>query len=207
MSGLDTSWHPDWTGQTCFILGGGPSLRGFRAGLLSYRRVIGVNEAGLSMMPSCDVLLWSDARWFDWNRGRLSEHSGLLKVARHRTDWPGVHRVLYRQGADFCWSPDCVAGPDAGLSAINLAVHFGAARIVLLGFDCRDFPKGQWRSGNWHNRHKCGPIEGQREGQFLPAHRRAAAALRAHGMAGRVVNATPDSVLDCWPMVKLGSVM
>ena len=74
------NWQPDWTGQTCCILGGGPSLRGFAADRLRGRRVIGINEAGLTLVPWCDVLMWADQRWLDWNKDRLHLHTGALKV-------------------------------------------------------------------------------------------------------------------------------
>lgn len=199
-------WFPDWQGQTCFILGGGPSLRGFDAEQLRGHRVIGINEAGLTMAPWCDVLFWADRQWLDWNADRLHLHKGPLKVHRHQGEVPGAHHIRFYPRRMW-WGKGAVGGHDSGSSCINLAVHFNAAKIVLLGFDCHDLPQECWQDGNWHSAHKAPPPPGQRTNKFIPAHRAIAASLAAFKQHGRVVNATPGSALDCWPMVELSEVL
>lgn len=200
------NWQPDWTGRTCFILGGGPSLRGFDADRLRGRRVIGINEAGLTMAPWCDVLMWADQRWLDWNKDRLHLHTGALKVCRHVSPPDGVHRMKFRPPG-FAMARDTVGGDDCGSSAINLAVHFGASRIVLLGFDCHDLPMSRWREGNWHSAHRLPPLEGQRGGKFAPAHDQLSRDLKQKRPGVSVLNATQGSALTCWPIVDLETVI
>lgn len=201
------AWMPNWRGQTCFILGGGPSLRGFDAEILRGRGpVIGINEAGLTMAPWCDVLFWADRQWLEWNGSRLHLHTGALKVHRHIGRVDGARRIGFRSGR--LWPlANAVGGHDSGSSCINLAWHFRAARIVLLGFDCHDLPVSRWQEGNWHSAHKKAPPEGQRANKFLPAHRMIAADLGRRGRADMVINATPGSALDCWPIMPLDEIL
>lgn len=78
-----------WAGQTAFILGGGPSLKGFDVERLRGRgKVIGVNNAGIDLAPWCNVLFWADKRWLDWNCDRLHLHTGEWKVSRKRPHLP-----------------------------------------------------------------------------------------------------------------------
>ena len=198
---------PDWSQETVFILGGGPSLRGFDPEPLRPHRVIGINEAGLSLAPWCDVLMWADRRWLDWNRDRLHLHTGPLKVARHRSAAGVAHVLQLAIGKTMSWRKDRLGGVDCGSSAINLAVHFGCRRIVLLGFDMHDLPLDRWREGNWHSAHREPPLEGQREGRFREAHERMAAEIRLRAPRIEVLNATPGSALTCWPMVALEDVL
>lgn len=191
---------PDWSSDVCFIVGGGPSVADLDPECLRGRRVIGVNEAGLTVVPWCDVLLWADLRWLNWNRERLHLHTGWMKVHRHSGVVSGAFRMKFRPGG-LCLTRDALGGHDCGSSAINLAYHFGCKKIVLLGFECMDLPMERWREGNFHNHHLLPPLPGQRVGKFLPAHRRMSADLRARGI--QVYNATPVTALDCWPRVEL----
>lgn len=201
------AWMPEWRGETCFILGGGPSLRGFDAEVLRGRgRVIGINEAGLTMAPWCDVLFWADRQWLEWNEDRLHLHTGPLKIHCHVGIIPAARRIRFYP-RKFWPFPNGVGGHDSGSRCINLAWHFRAARIVLLGFDCHDLPPDRWQEGNWHRAHQRPPPEGQRANKFVPAHRIIAEALRRRGRDGLVVNATPGSALDCWPIVPLEEVL
>ena len=193
-----------WAAETVFILGGGPSLRGFDASVLQGKgKVIGINEAGLTMAPWCDLLFWADRRWLDWNHDRLHLHTGEWKVARKQPhlSLPFDVKVLRFLPRRFSHCPDAVGGWDSGSSCINLAYLLGAARIILLGFDMHDVPLDRWREGNWHETHQEPPLEGQRANKFIPAHELMAFNLAKAGV--EVINATPGSALTCYPIMPL----
>lgn len=206
---------PQWPGETVFILGGGPSLRDFDADRLRGQRVIGVNEAGLTMAPWCDVLFWADRRWADWNvdkEDRIALHTGDYRMTCNAAFIERIPRVRlinwrYRdpQGrlTGFVTDPGTVSGFDAGGRCINLAWHMGATRVILLGFDCHDFPIKQWRRGNWHTAHHLPPLADQRADKFIPAHNAMAEKIRELDLGLEVINATPGSALTCWPLGNL----
>lgn len=190
----------DWEGETCVILGGGPSLKGFDAAPFRGRfRVIGVNEAGLSMAPWADVLYWADHRWLAWNHGRLGEHTGTYKICRHR---PKIEtgfdvKVLPHSKAALSDGPTRLSGFCSGGACINLAYLFGATRIVLLGFDMG--------GGQWHDRHLKPTDQNRYRTRFIPTIEKMAGPLRAAGV--EVLNATPGSALTCFPMTTLEEIM
>ena len=63
----------DWSGERCFIVGGGPSLRGFDWGRLRGERVIAVNRA-FEQLPFADISVSLDERWHGWTtRGDLGD--------------------------------------------------------------------------------------------------------------------------------------
>lgn len=205
--------HPDWTGETVFVLGGGPSLLGFDAERLrGHGRVIAVNEAGLTLCPWADVLFWSDIRWVDWNLERIALHTGEYRYTNQTYGIERIPRarlVKWRPQDAWCFEHDTIAGLDSGGRCINLAHHLGARRAVLLGFDMRDYALENWRDGNWHDKHPEPPLPDQRAERFIPAHARMAAALRAldFGIDFEVLNATPGSALTCWPKRELENLL
>jgi hypothetical protein len=193
-----------WQGQTVFILGGGPSLKGFDASVLKGQgKVIGINEAGLTMAPWSDILFWADRRWLDWNHERLHLHAGEWKVTRKRPhiDLPYDVKSVRFLPRRFSHWPDAVGGWCSGSSCVNLAYLLGARRVVLLGFDMHDLPAERWREGNWHNRHQEPPLTGQRTNRFIPAFEVMAPILKDRGV--EVLNATPGSALQCFPFANL----
>lgn len=197
-----------WKGEACFILGGGPSLAGFDAERLRGRgRIIGVNEAGLTLAPFADVLFWADARWFGWNKDRLHLHTGELKVTRKRT-YQGISSEVkflrFTPNRISHWR-DSVGGWCGGSSALNLAYLFGADPIFLLGFDMRDEPLERWQDGNWHNKHVEPPISGQRRNKFIPALE--TMALQLNKAKVRVFNCNPNSALRCFPFVPINEAL
>lgn len=204
--------HPDWSGETVFILGGGPSLAAVNPEALKHHPVMAVNEAGLTFAPWADILFWSDIRWVQWNAERMHLHRGDMRYTCQKfgiDEIPGARLVRFRHHRPdgsviaFEEDPRCVAGHDGGSKCINLAYHTGARRAVLLGFDMHDLPMDRWRDGNWHSAHQAPPLEGQRA-RFREAHERMAAALPA---GFEVLNATPGSALTCWPMIELEEIL
>lgn len=205
----------EWSGSAAHILGGGASLRGFDASVLEGQRVIGINEAGLTLAPWCDILFWADTRWLEWNVDRLHLHTGQRKVCRQspfvRTRGcpketgkaveraVTAHRILHlpqERKRALSEDPGRVAGIDSGASAINLAWLLGASPICLHGFDMRP--------GHFHERHLMPSQPERYANELIPGLRRMARSLEARGAV--VINCTPGSALDCFPVAGLDEV-
>jgi len=127
-----------FAGQTIACLGTGPSLcledveRLFRAGA----RLIAVNDA-YTLAPTWMAALYAaDAKWWRWHRGAPSCPGLKYTIEPQPDTWPEL-QVLRNTGREGLESdPSGLrTGHNSGYQAINLAVHLGAARIVLLGYD------------------------------------------------------------------------
>lgn len=183
----------DWQGEPCVILGGGPSLpKALVPRLRGRARVIAVNDAGLVLAPWADVLYFSDKQWHEWNRAELGKYEGPLLLSRSPVDDARVRLIGRTLRMPLSTKPDILAGVCGGSNAINLAFLRGASPIILLGFDMRP--------GNWHLRHKKPPRPNAHSHDFIPALKRMAVELEKTGC--RVINATPGSALQCFPIME-----
>lgn len=195
-------WHVprEWGGELAFILGGGPSLNDVDVDAIRGRgRVIAVNNAYLRA-PWADVLFWSDARWFEWNWQDLHRFEGRYRVTRNPpSDTRGID-VLWTRGAGaetFSTVPRKIGGHCSGAAAINMAHLFGARAAVLLGFDMR--------GGNWHDLHQVQSPAGHHERKIIPAMN--AIAKQINDIGFPVLNATPGTALECFPVVTLDDIL
>lgn len=129
-------------GKRCFVIGGGPSLRGFDFDKLRDEFSIGVNKIGAVFQPTitfaCDIVLLPFIRenatakttivFCDRDNHQLND----LYYVRDR----GLHGVP--NSIDFIFS-----GNNSGYAAVNLAVAMGFDPIYLLGFDFALDPEGR----------------------------------------------------------------
>ncbi len=180
------------------IFGGGPSLNQADVDYAiakGWKRVACNNAYLLDL--NADVLCWADQRWYMWNRFDLVNHKGPYKIAwRSGPNTPGLKYYQlkhHNQPPGISSKPDQIIANNTGQGAINIAYLFGAARIVLLGFDMR-MVAGQH---NWHTKHKGATSHNRYPQVFAPAISRAAKDLKQRGV--EVINATKDSALKCFP--------
>jgi len=149
-----------WRGLPCFIVGGGPSLKGFDWSILEGQPVIAINRALEFCNPS--ILLSMDSqvyRWFiEGDYGEQAKHKFEHMLGRklwvHNAPLPyeekdnELIRVPNlgkpRDRGDFVenvinWDfrKGIVAGGNSGYCAVQLALSLGADPIVLLGFDMK----------------------------------------------------------------------
>ncbi len=203
-----------WRGRRCFLVGGGPSLRGFDFSRLRGERVIAINRA-FEVCPGADILLAMDGRLYGWIvSGRLGENA-RAKFAEFRGlklwlasseigSWPDV-TVISNRGQDGL--TDSIAaglyhGSNSGYAALNLAVALGANPIYLLGYDGRG--NGSGGQAWFHD----GYPEQQGEGvyaNFAGRFSLLAPLIRARGV--RVVNLNPDSSVRCFEFGRIGDVL
>lgn len=194
-----------WPNSTVYIIGGGPSLKDFDLSLLKKKRTIGVNNA-YKLADWIDVCWFGDSTWYDDHHEALDEWPGLkIHCCNRHENRPGTKRLLRGQPLGIDPRPTHVAwNNNSGSSAINLAVHLGAKRIILLGFDMKF---GEYGQNNWHNDHPKprDPKNWDPYPKFLQPF--PIIKQDAEKMGITILNATPGSALDIFPMVKIEDVL
>jgi hypothetical protein len=185
----------EWPGERCFLLCGGESLKAQRAIVPTLKgRIIAVKH-GVLLRPDADVLFFAGERPAEVAPPLLKAFKGKYIVVRGRGHqvFPDSSKRVGRptEHDRFCDDPTQVCGFDAGTSAINLAVHFGATEIVLLGYDML--------GGRWFNGEVAHYLPNPPESDFqrhmgpLPG---IAADAKAKGIL--IVNCSPISRVECF---------
>lgn len=184
------AWHPN---STIFVVGGGPSLKGMDLSGLGGRTVITANNA-YQLVPRPDTIFFADTRWWRWHRDQIGETTARIITVASSRDF-GDGRVC-RMGRDYRYTtpgqeplsrdPTLLSGADSGYMAINLAYHYGASRIVLLGFDM-GFTEGE---AHWHEDHPVASPESHYVDRFGPLYPALIAALQQQGV--EVLRCTPS---------------
>jgi hypothetical protein len=203
---------PEWMGETAFLLGCGPSLNDVPVERLR-GRIIAINDAYLKA-PWADVLYFCDLPWWRKNQHEVREVFRGRRIVTMINFIPGVHtlRCTGEEGLDT--DPGALrSGLNGGFQAIHLAYHFGAKRIVLLGYDMRAvLPVGRESQNEnklVHWRPRTGDNAARQEHlmrtRMLPKFNSLTAPLAAAGV--QVVNCTPGSALRVWPQVPLSEVL
>ena len=181
----------EWPGERCFVICSGESVKAQRKLIpLLKGRVIAVKH-GVLTRPDADVLFLSGEGTADVARQLIPVFTGKYIIVRGKSDpsLPAhVKRVTRTKDHDhLCDLPGHVAGRDAGTSAIDLAYHFGATEIIVLGYDM---------TGGHFCKHPLPyPPEQhfQRHMEVLP---KFAADAKAKGI--RIVNCSPISRVECF---------
>lgn len=129
----------EWAGERCFILCNGESLRSQRHLIPKLKgRIIAIKEA-VRLRPDADVLFVAAERTVDIVPDLLPLFRGQYVIARNKlpASYPEYVKRICRTKDHTHLSElrDHVCGYDCGTSAINIAYHFGATEIVLLGMD------------------------------------------------------------------------
>ncbi len=126
---------PIWRGRTVFVIGGGPSLLKYDVNRLEGRNCIAVNNA-FSIAPWSRYLVYHDRRWLDWHQEEVDKFAGIVITTNTKPPGNYVRPMKKdRSMAINCTDPTCLGGIDSGTMALNLAYHFGAKTIALVGFD------------------------------------------------------------------------
>jgi hypothetical protein len=189
-----------WPGETFIVIGGGSSVTPEDVEYVRGKgRVIAVKEAVL-LAPWADVLYAADWKYWNYYQGVPAFTGRKFAIEQTETPaiaWPDV-RVLRNTGEHGLeLDPTGLrTGYNSGYQAINLAVHLGAAKIVLLGFDCWRGPSGEQNWFGKHPNHVDSPYP-----LFLQAFATLAEPLADAGVS--VVNASRFTVLTAFPRVEL----
>lgn len=177
-------------GSTVFIIGGGSSIA-YSAGIkdpakkdidrvaeflkpIHNKKVIGVNNAYM-LGNWIDVLWFGDCNWFVFHEQNIPKvFTGLKASCCPRFKENPRHGIVFvgrdnekRQGIStrknkVAWNKN------SGGCAINLAYHFGARKIYLLGFDMHHLKQG---ITHWFGNHKDG-AHNRKNKPFTPPYSR-----------------------------------
>lgn len=189
---------PDWRGRAVAIIASGPSTTKADVEALKGRLPVLAIKKNIEIAPFADVVYGCDYPWWRSVRG-LPDFKGL-KLSYDPRDLAeaGVHKIEIELKQDRILTGrtgHIGSGGNSGFQALNLAVQFGAARILLVGFDC------QTRSGvHWYGRNGWNMANNPSETQFgrwIAAFKRAADDFGPMGV--EVVNASQVSAIRAFP--------
>lgn len=201
---------PIWQGEACIVAASGPSLTqdvtdrcwdAWRCG----HNVITVSDA-YKLMRWADVLYSCDERWWNYHKPdfhgqRWSSHEKGINDKIVTAKKHGLNLVAGRSADGFSADPSRIHyGSNSGFQAINLAILFGAVRIVLVGFNMQDVGGKSHFFGD----HPKPLRRGADYKRFLPHFKKAAKTLPA-GVT--IVNATPNTALTCFPRMTLDEAL
>jgi hypothetical protein len=180
----------EWPGDRCYIVCGGESIRAQRKLIPRLPgRVIAIKQS-VVLKPDADVLFLSGERTAEIAAPLLPKFRGTHIIVRGKScpELPDTVKRVTRSKdhTRLCDLPDHVCGYDAGTSAINLAFHFGATEIVMLGYDMCG---GRWFAGEIKH-HMPRPPEAHFQRHMVPLPELAKDCQR-RGI--RVVNVSPIS--------------
>lgn len=199
-----------WPEATIVCLATGPSLTQSDCDYVEslHLPTIAINDAH-RMAPWAEVLYCSDRMWWRKYKG-VPSFAGLKYGVGSSPgknnkfpEFPDV-KVLRNSGyAGLDLSPDGLkTARNSGYAAINLAYHFGAKRIVLLGYDMG------WRGAKAHffGDHPSGLS--QRE-DLYPNFRKSFLSIvqPLKDVGVEVVNCTPNTSLEAFPLGVLRDVL
>ena len=180
---------------------------------LHLKHVIGVNNA-YQLGHWIDVVFFGDNSWYLVHRLRLAKHPGLKvtcnpRFASRGRRAGGVKHVerdrvtrhgISRRRTAVAWNGN------SGAAAINLAVHFGVKRIILLGFDM----KASGGNTHWHGSHHVGERDARKiKSPPFKRHLKGFPAIAQHAreMGVEIINASPDSEIKEFPRMSVKEIL
>jgi hypothetical protein len=202
-----------WAGQRCFIIGGGPSLKGFDfERLRGQGRIIAINKA-FKDVPFADIMFAMDRPLLDdLSSGKLGEdYRQAFEAFEGAKLWLDLSGYSYPAGVYSVpsagatgWSKSLsqglVHGNNSGYGAINLAMILGASPIYLLGYDCSRGPAGE---KHYHN----GYLSGSNPDAMNIFKREIEAGAKLIEGRARIINLNPQSALSCFPFGNVDDVL
>jgi hypothetical protein len=206
----------DWLGATVVLIGGGPSLTPAQVEACRNRtdengcrvRVVAINNA-YALAPFADVLYFCDDKWWQWHHKKLGEWRGeIWRLQGGLHDFGDarikVLRNLDQHGGLSARRDGLHTGQNSGYQAIGYAVHRGAKRILLLGYDMKSDLVGGRPKTHWFGDHPGGTSPDIYR-TFLPHFDTLVKPLAALGV--EVLNCTPGSALKTFPHKSLAEAL
>lgn len=185
-----------WPGETVVCVASGPSLtREDVESVRGHARVIVVNTS-YQLAPWADALWATDAQWWQWHPEAVACAGLKFSLGLGGTLPQGVGRLRNDGYTGLCLDPSGIRnGRNGGYAAVNLSVHLGASRIVLLGYDMQPSEGRE----HWHPEHPI-PLSNQ----YTSWRRHFETLVEPLRRAGvTVLNASRRTALECFPVVSL----
>lgn len=195
---MKTSW---------FVIASGPSLTKEDVQKLKGRNVICIND-NYKLAPWANALYACDYQWWSWHKDNedlinfqgekwtqtesWTEQQKQEIEALHKLNW-----IKSKAAPGLSTDPDVIhQGSNSGIQAINLAYHFGAQVIYLLGYDMQATnDKTHW-FGDHPNQVKSSYHK------WIPHYQRV-----ADQEIVEIINLTRKTALECFPKQKLEDVL
>jgi hypothetical protein len=205
-SPAEASW-PDWHGETAIIVATGPSATDFDLAEAQGKARFIVIKSSWRLAPWADALYGCDRGWWLANAGAPWFHG--LKITASPTVakvYPEVRRIKLVARAEILTEEmariGCglrTGGGHSGFHAINLAVQFGAKRIILVGMDMIGHR-------HWHDAENFAI---RRDEKQMRECREAldGCAPQLERLGIRVLNTSMDSALRNYPKVTVGEAL
>jgi len=222
-----------WKGGECWIIGGGPSIvqqfgipsnvvEGVRVGdlptsvyspylsVLHDKHVVGVNTSFM-LGNWVDMLFFGDNKFYLHFEQQVNDFPNLkVTCSSNANSRSGNNkhikylsrssksRGLTKNRGQVCWNVN------SGAAAINVALHTGVKRVILLGFDMKLDSK---QRQHWHDYYtKKGQVR-----RKLPFDRHLIGFDDIKKDADRfgleIINANPDSALNHFPKVNVKELL
>lgn len=182
----------EWEGQTAAIFASGPSMSTVMAEQCRELRTIAINNQAMDCAPWADIIYGSDLKWWLHYWPLVSTLPGRKISVQMGQPLHGVEYLL-PSGRVFDERPGYLStGANSGYAALCLAAKFGAARVLLYGYDMGP-RNGRCRRHDYPAKLNSMP----RFADWLPRFARLAPELKKRGVD--VINCTPGSSLACFP--------
>ena len=193
------------------VRGTSPSVYAPYMSALHDKHVIGVNVAYL-LGDWIDFVFFGDKGFLLTHQEALSKFQGLKISCHPRTNEMKWVKFLARDKqhpSGITSNPMKVSwNGNSGAAAISVAAHTGARRIILLGFDMK---LSEGNNQHWHNIYGRGTHFDQRRLKKLPFHRHLRGfppiAKDAKRMGIEIINASPDSAIECFRKVHINELL
>lgn len=201
-------WSPDrsFDGLAVVIVGGGPSHAAIDLDVLRGHRFVAINSACRKVRPiatPADALYFTDNSWNE-RRPELAAGWPGLVISSNRNVKARLGDAVRRIDIDELTltmqvRPD-FAQASSGHSGACLAAIMGARRLVLVGFEARAI------DGRTHGHIDYTQPEPEAfKERFIPGWRALAPQFARLGV--EVINATPESAVDCFPFRPLAEAL
>lgn len=199
---------PDWSGETVVVVGTGPGAKEVSLDLARGKARVFVIKSTWKKAPWADALYGIDKGWWIANLG-CPQFKGLkFSPSPSAARAFGLRQIKLKARAEILLREIGVigcglktGGGHSGFQAINLAVQFGAKRILMVGFDMTLANGAHWNDDyNGVARPDAGRVTAWREAMDECAEQ-----FRELGID--VVNCTMGSVLKAYPKMPLSEAL
>ena len=196
MSGASAPAVPRrWPESTIVCIGGGPSLTADDVDYCRHRApVVAINDA-YRLAPWADVLYAADYQWWKWHKDAVCDFAGEKYTLQPQSTQYDPSVVVLQNTGEHGLDPDpgCLrTGRNSGVQAINVAIHLGAVRVLLLGYDMSRAVGGPT---HWFGNHPNGVVSPY--ATFIERFNALPVALAALGVT--VINCSRATALTCFP--------
>lgn len=212
--------------QDCFLLAGGPSLKGFDFKRLDGKFTIGVNKIFKIFHPN--IIYCMDRKFYNYlhlpAERKLTEDANILnewltspaiKAFLSPSTSPKKNERFFKESfievipriSNKCISFDInegiYPGTNSGFGALSLAIALGFKKIYLLGYDL----KINGKDTHFHKGYPNQSIDTQQRhlNNFKRTFEFFAPKIKEAGVT--VINLTPDSALTCFDKMNIEEVL